>query len=307
MVAGRSIKWILIVCLFLASCRSFASEAPTPDSVIEATQPADTATPVPDYVNELRNSEYQLGASNTPRTVQLKDGRFEEGVAGSTDYVSVAVTDLVAAGDLNSDGVGEVAALISENYGGSGVFVFLAVYTEEGGKLLFQSSILVDDRPQLNKLSIADGQIFLDATIHGSNDPMCCPTLRSTRHYMLANNQLDMTDYVTYTTDGRPRTITIESPADGMQVFNSVQFKGEVAISPFENSLTYRIYDLGGVELAIGSIPVSADGTGGTGTFDNAISLGNILSGAVIRIELQDINADDGSLYAMDSVQLVVQ
>lgn len=116
-----------------------------------------------------------------------------------------------------------------------------------------------------------------------------------------------MVDYVTFTPDDRPRTITIESPANGSEVFKSVQIKGSVAIAPFENTLVYRIFDVGGVELAIGAITVSAPDLGAPGTFDENILLGNILSGAVIRMEVQDISAEDGSLFAMDSVELVVK
>jgi hypothetical protein len=49
--------------------------------------------------------------------------------------------------------------------------------------LHFLTSAIVDDRPQLNSISIEDNEVFLDATIHGPDEPMCCPTLRSTRHY----------------------------------------------------------------------------------------------------------------------------
>jgi hypothetical protein len=129
-----------------------------------------------------------------------------------------------------------------------------------------------------------------------------------TRHYQLvAPKQLDMTDYTTFTPAGEPRTITIESPENGTQVYRSVQVKGRVAVAPFENNLAYRIYDMGGVELASGSVHVSASELGGPGTFSSVISLGNILSGALIRFEIQDINVADGSLFAMDSVELVVK
>ena len=46
---------------------------------------------------------------------------------------------------------------------------------------------------------------------------------------------------------------------------------------------------------------------GGPGTFDAAVSVGNILSGATVRVQIQDVNAADGSLLAMDSVELVVK
>ena len=315
MVSRHPIISVMTICLLLASCRSFASTSPTPfdqtplepDPASEPTSLPDTPTPAPDYVTRIRNAEYQLGLTDGLRIVQLTDGKFEQGSPGGVDSISVTVTDFAARGDLNGDGFDEYAAMIAENYGGTGAFVFLVVFADVNGKLVFQTSILVDDRPLLKALSIADGEVFLDATTHSSDDPMCCPTLKTERHYRLVNNHLRMTDYVTFTPDDRPRTITIESPVNGTEVFRSVPIKGSVAIAPFENNLVYRIYDLGGVELAIGSISVSAADLGALGRFEQTILLGNILSGTVIRFEVQDVNAEDGSLFAMDSVELVVK
>ena len=304
--------FIILFAFFLFGCSS-ASPSPTPAPVTEATQtpvPSATASPtaVPDYVTKIRNAQYQLGATDALRVVQLADGKFEQGTTGGTDFISVNVTDFVASGDLNSDGVNEVAALIAENYGGSGVFTFLAIYSEVNGALVFQTAAYVDDRPGLNALAIENDEVFLEVVIHTTEDPFCCPTLRIARHYrLLINNQLDITDYTTFTPDGRPRTISIEKPVNGAETYSTVQFKGRVAIAPFENNLVYRIYDLGGVELAAGSIIVKAPELGGPGTFDSVITLGNILSGALIRVEIQDISAEDGSLLAMDSVELVVK
>jgi hypothetical protein len=307
MVSCRPVIWILTAGLLLASCRSFESDTPTPDSGIEETSIPETSTPAPDYVTRLRNAEYQLSFVDSLRIVQLTDGKFEQGAAGGADFVSVIMTDYTAKGDLDHDGRDEYAALVAENYGGTGVFVFLAVFSEINGKLVFQTSTWVDDRPQVSELSIDNGEIFLDVTTHKTDEPMCCPTFHSTRHYRLVNNQLDVIDYVTFTPDDRPRTISIESPVNGTDVFNSIQIKGNVAIAPFENNLVYRIFDVGGVELAVGSITVSTPDLGAPGTFDENILLGGILSGAVIRVEVQDISAEDGLLIAMDSVELVVK
>jgi hypothetical protein len=305
MVARYSLIFLLTI--FLVGCRP-ASPTPTAAPVVEATATVQTPTTVPDSRAQLiRNAQYQLGLPDSLQVVQLSDGRFEQGTAGSADFISVFLTDFVAVGDLDADGVDEIAALVSENYGGTGVFVFLAVYTSVNGTPTFFTSAIVDDRPQLNALSIENGEIFLDAVIHGADEPMCCPTLRTSRHYRLVNNQLDMTDYVTYTPDGRPRTITIESPVNGAEVFSSVQVRGSVAIAPFENNLTYSIKDVGGVELSRGAISVSAPDLGAPGTFEMMIPLGNILSNAVVILEVQDISAADGSLLAMDSVELVVK
>jgi hypothetical protein len=256
---------------------------------------------------EIRNGEYQLGATDALQVLQLTDGKFVQGTHGNDNYLAITMTDFAAVGDLNADGIDEAAVLVAENYGGTGTFVFLAVYAEVAGTLTFQTSSMVDDRPILNALSISGGEIFLDAVIHGPDEAMCCPTLRTARHYRFVDNLLEMVDYTTFTPAGDPRTISIASPADGEEVFTSVPIRGKVAVAPFENNLIYRIYDLGGVELAVGALPVTAPEAGAPGTFEALIPLGNILSGDVIRIEVQDVSAADGSLLAMDSVELVVK
>ena len=300
-------NFLFLLALFLYGC-SPASPSLAPASIIPTTQPTDAPTATPDYVSQIRNAEYQLGLPDSLRIVQLTNGKFEEGAPGGADFVSVTVTDFVARGDLNDDGVDEVVAMIAENFGGTGVFVFLAVYSDVNGELVHQTSSLIDDRPMLNALSIENGEIFLDAVTHRFEDPFCCPTLKTSRHFRFTEiSQLNMTDYTTFTPDQRPRTITIESPVNGTEVFSSIQVKGNVAIAPFENNLVYRIYDVGGVELSAGAITVTAADLGAPGTFDATILLGNILSGAVIRVEVQDVSAADGSLFAMDSVELVVK
>ncbi len=307
MTKWKTRRIVALTALLLFGC-SPASPSLTVVPASEILSPPDTPTAAPDYAAKIRNAQYQLGATDALRIVQLADGKFEQGAPGGADYLSVNLTDFAAAGDLNRDGVDEVAALVAENYGGTGVFTFLAVYADVNGTLTFQTSAYVDDRPGLNAFAIADGEIFLEALIHATDDPLCCPTKRIAKRYRWGiNNQLNATDYAAFTPDGRPRTITIEAPVNGASVTGSVQIKGSVAIAPFENNLVYRIYSIGDVELASGSIAVHATELGGPGEFDTIIALGNILSGATIRVEVQDVSAEDGSLLAMDSVELVVK
>jgi len=312
-MAPRS-SLIVFLLILLIGCRP-ATPPPTvidqtqsaPNAVNESTSSPATSTSMPEEVEEIRNAQYQLGATDAFQVVQLTEGKFEEGMPGSDNFMSILVSEFVAVGDLTGDGTDEAVALISENYGGTGVFVFLAVFSNVDGTWTFRSSTMVDDRPKLNALSIANNEIFLDAVIHGIDEPMCCPTLRTMRHYRFIDNQLDMIDYATFTPNGQPRTITIESPTDGSDVFTSIPVNGKVAIAPFENNLVYRIYDVSGIELSAGAIAVSAPDLGAPGTFDAIIPLGNVLSGATIRFEVQDLSAADGSLLAMDSVELVVK
>jgi len=304
-VAAR-FSLILLLGLLLLGCRP-ATPPPTAAPTIEATATSAVVPTPAEAAASIQDAEYQLGIPDSLRVVQLTDGAFEQGTPGGEDYISVQVTGLAASGDLDGDGSQETAVLVSENYGGTGVFVFLAVYSNTARTPAFLTSAIVDDRPQLNALSIENGEVFLDATIHGPDEPMCCPTRRTLRHYRLINNQLDMTDFTTFTPDGRPRTIIIEAPANGAEVFSTVRIRGSVEVAPFENNLTYSLKDVGGVELARGAILVDASEPGAFGTFEAEISLGNILSSAVVILEVQDLSAEDDSLLAMDSVELVVK
>ncbi len=310
---SKLLAGFLILALFLTGC-SFSMSVMTPASptgtavpAASAIPPTDAPTSAPEYAAQVRNAKYQLGLPDSLQVVQLTDGEYSSGTPGGAELTVVTMTDFMARGDLNGDGVDEIAVAVAENYGGSGVFVFIAVYSMTSGEPVFQTSTLVDDRPAINALSIENGEIFLDAITHDSEDPFCCPTLRNERHYQLIDDQLQMSDYVTFTPDGRPRTITIDSPLNGGEAFSSVQVKGSFAISPFENTFAYRIYDVGGVELSAGSFTVTVTDLGAPGTFDTMINIGGLLSGSVVRLEIQDISAKDGSLLAMDSVELVVK
>lgn len=311
---GRTL--FLIGILFLGACSPLQTSTadqnpPETATVTPASSTSQSSTPTPETpgisVDKVRNSEYQLGFPNQPRSVQLTGGQYQEGAVGSTDYVSVGVTDFIALGDLNGDGENEAVAAVTEDYGSSGTFVFLAVYQYVNDKAQFLTSIFLDDRPMINTLTIEDGKIFVDAVIHGPNDPMCCPTLGTSRHYILNGVNLILTDYSTLTPTGEPHTITIEAPVNGIQVSGIVRLMGDITIAPFENNLVYHVYDLGGVELSAGPITVRSDNPGAPGTFEKAVDLGNILTNTTIRITVEDRSVADGSLYAMDSVFLQVK
>jgi hypothetical protein len=268
-------------------------------------------TPLPDIPGispeQIRNSEYQLGFLDQIRTVPLQDGQYEEGNPGGTDFVSVFVTDFIARGDLNGDGENEAVAIVAENYGGSGTFVFLAVYQYLNDEAVFLTSIFLDDRPLINDLAVENGEIFVDATVHNADDPMCCPTLKTTRHYLLNGINLILTDFSSQTPAGELRQITIEAPVDTAQVSGIIRLLGNITVAPFENNLVYRVYDLGGVELSAGPIPVETSAPGTPGEFEKAVDLGNILTNTTVRVAVEDRSAADDSLLAMDSIFLQVR
>jgi hypothetical protein len=308
--------FLIIGMLFLGACSALQTPtadqtAPAPDSGSPASPIPVRPTPLPDIPGispeQIRNSEYQLGFLDQIRTVPLQDGQYEEGNPGGTDFVSVFVTDFIVRGDLNGDGENEGVAIVAENYGGSGTFVFLVVYQYLNDEALFLTSIFLDDRPLINDLAVEDGEIFVDATVHNADDPMCCPTLKTTRHYLLNGVNLVLTDFSSQTPSGELRQITIEAPVDTAQVSGIIRLLGNITIAPFENNLVYRVYDLGGVELSAGPIPVETTAPGAPGEFEKAVDLGNILTNTTVRVAVEDRSAADDSLLAMDSIFLQVR
>jgi hypothetical protein len=86
-----------------------------------------------------------------------------------------------------------------------------------------------------------------------------------------------------------------------------VQVSGTVSIAPFENNLSYIIYDQAGSQLAAGPVAVTAPDLGAPGTFNETIALNDIPAGTTVYLEVQDVSAADGSLLALDAVKLLVK
>jgi hypothetical protein len=133
---------------------------------------------------------------------------------------------------------------------------------------------------------------------------MCCPTLPTRRHYELHEGHLVQRDFATQAESGAWRTITITSPEDGMNGGASIKVQGTVTIAPFENTLSYRLVDAAGNELGAGPLSVSAAEMGGPGTFEVEVPLGVVPSGTTVWVEIRDLSAADGSVLAMDSVEV---
>lgn len=303
-------KFFLILTLATFACGlPTASDSPPTVPVQEATlAPTEIPTTPQLTADQLNNAQYQLGVQEQHTVIQLTDGQFQQGTDATTlDFAYIKLTEYISIGDLTGDGIDEVAAIFFENYGGTGQFGFLAIYSNVNGLPVFLNSTLIDDRPMINSLSIENGEVFLDAIIHGFEDGGCCPTLPSTRRYVLVNNQLRMVNYTTATPDGTKRIIEITSPINETEVTGSVQVSGNVTIAPFENNLSYFIYDEAGNQYAAGPVAVTAPDLGAPGTFNETFTLEGIPAGTTIYLELQDISAADGSWLAMDAVKLIVK
>ncbi|MCZ2127097.1 MAG: hypothetical protein LC099_04900 [Anaerolineales bacterium] len=292
--------------IFILACGTLAP-APTdsPTALPPTVEP--TSAPPQLSLDQIKNAQYKLSGRDDHAIVQLTDGVYQNGEVGAADFARVFLTENVVLGDLNGDGANEAAAVVFENFGGSGSFGYVVVYGLSNGQPIFITSELIDDRPQINSMAIENGEIFLDATTHGANDPMCCPTLQTTRRYALVNHQLRIVHYATNTPDGKKREIEITSPSEGAEANASVQVDGNVSVAPFENNLSYFIYGADNQQYASGPIMVQAPDFGAPGTFSQNISLEGIPSGTTVYLEVQDISAADGSWLAMSAVKLQIK
>ena len=271
---------------------------------LTAPPPPPTAVPALS-TSLLRNSKLQFtSADGTLRTAAFQDGTFQQGTdPAQPGYVQMLMGEKIAFGDLNSDGVEDAAITIVENFGGSGSFVSLLAITNQNGIPTAAASTIVDDRPMLEELSIQNGKIYLAATIHGIQDPMCCPTLQTKRFYALAANNLVMLKFSSRLPEGTERAIQIDSPVHGDGFSQPFVIKGSVSVSPFENSLACIIHPEGSLEeIEKSAINVNAEEIGGPGTFELLIDPAKINLKGNIRIEIADFSLADGTYIASNSV-----
>jgi hypothetical protein len=291
-----------------SACSALSAFSLTPTPTPYA-YPTDAATPVPPLTEvQLQNAAYTLtGFDNASHAYTLVDGKLQRGDNVSvSDYADIRLLDMVAFGDLTGDGDSDAAVLLAQNYGGSGVFVSLNAVLNRDGQPVHAASTMIDDRPQINKVQIRNGEIFLDAVVHSVNDPACCPTFEVTRGYKLIGISLAMVHATSKTPAEQERAITIESLLDDMDVRGALVVSGRVTIAPFENTLSFRVYNAQGNELSAGPILVAAPDFGAPGTFNATLDLSNFPPGR-IRIEVSDLSAADGSVLALDSVEVVVR
>ncbi len=291
---------LLFVLIAATACRLLGSGSPTP---VSPTTAAAVPTVASLTASRLKNGTYKL--PQLGETVTLVNGKFDRETSG-TDIVHAALLDPIAFGDLNGDGVEDAAILLSENGGGTGTWISVVAVLNQGGTPMQSANHLIDDRAQIRGMTVQNGRIVVDAIIHGVQDPMCCPNFPVGETLQLRNNSLILTHF-TSASGGSLREILLTSPAAGATVSGSMPVAGSVAVSPFENTLNASVFDMGGNKLSSGPIMVTSDGMGGPGTFASAIDVSAIPAGTAIRVEVSDLSAADGSILAMDSVDVIVK
>lgn len=159
-------------------------DKPATDTAAEA--PAEDIAPL--TIEALGNIEYDY----VDGKATLVDGVYEEKPApdSATFIVQLTLHETSAMGDLNGDGTDDAAVILVNSPGGSGVFEYLAVVLNAGGTPVNVATTLLGDRVRIDGMAIAAGQITLDVTTHGPDDPLCCPSQAATWVYALEGDAL---------------------------------------------------------------------------------------------------------------------
>jgi hypothetical protein len=147
-------------------------------------------------LDKLKNYEYRLKIveevlPESKGFFQLKDGVYEYIYPDSAVGIYAAYQQSVS-GDLNGDGLEDAVVLMAINTGGTGVFLHMVVFLNQGGDLEQAAELLVEDRTIIDALKIDDGVIYMQRVSHRPEDAMCCPSEVVDEVYVLEGNQLKL-------------------------------------------------------------------------------------------------------------------
>jgi hypothetical protein len=303
------IAMTVIMSLAVASC---ATQTPTPAPATGTSLPEPTTPVIADLtLEQVKNAEYTLDLGESIPSFTLVDGTYQSGTDTSAPgYFQATLSDKVAFGDLNGDGLGDAAVSIGINMGGTGVFEYVVAMLNQDGQPVQAGYYYVDDRARIDAMAIRDLRIVVDAMVHGPNDPMCCPTLavQASLQLPLDNGPLLWLAHQTSEiVPGAFREITITSPEPGSEVDTSCTIAGDVTIAPFENTLVYHAYDVHKGELAVGPLMVDAPDMGAPGTFELNLDLSSVDYSGPIFVTISELSMADGAILALDSITLILK
>lgn len=128
-----------------------------------------------------------------PDPIALIDGEYEGEPFMEDSPIRPRVhliTELMPTGDLTGDGVDEVLALMEENSGGTGHFLYIVPFSLIDGEMVQLGHALVGDRVKIRSVGIEGGRIVARMIQAGPEDGACCPTEKAKRVWTLLDDRL---------------------------------------------------------------------------------------------------------------------
>jgi hypothetical protein len=99
--------------------------------------------------------------------------------------------DTMFLSEKKEDGKYDVATIVSFNSGGTGWFKYLVLLNgAPDTELSYVANYGLGDRVKVHAISFPGGKMILDMTVHGPNDGLCCPSVRTTKTFTLQGTEL---------------------------------------------------------------------------------------------------------------------
>jgi hypothetical protein len=136
-------------------------------------------------IEKLENAEYNLRYGK----VKLTDGICPNGGEGLDSYV-IELSDKIAFGDLNGDGVDDAAAIFRSDGVGRRVWAELVAIVNDNGTPRQAAVKMLGLNEGVESILIRSGQIVIELGRYAPNDARCCPSLRVTQKYKLDGENL---------------------------------------------------------------------------------------------------------------------
>ncbi len=156
------------------------------------TEHFDWEAPAALTLEQLKNAEYESEWPTSGKAT-LTDGRyFEAYEPGSASGVTLTLSEQLALGDLNGDGMDDAVVILYASGSGSGTFRYLTAVLNERGQPRHVASVFLGDRVRIEALDILYGRIIVQMIAHGPDDGLCCPTQEVTRAFQLAGDTLEV-------------------------------------------------------------------------------------------------------------------
>ena len=138
-----------------------------------------------------------FGATLSADTLQYKDERLINSYisrqAGQAHGVAATDSKTIVLGDLNNDGVPDIAVLYSvEHTETTNYEIYLAVFVRSKTGLRPVANEAVGGKwyRAIGDMAVRRNTIELETTDYGDDDPRCCPTIKGKTRYVLVGSTL---------------------------------------------------------------------------------------------------------------------
>lgn len=195
-----------------------ATPFPTPTAFPTTTPTALPPTPtllptaIPSLsLDALKNAEYAIEGPASGKA-KLVNGSYQEKIPNSSAQINVAFNEVLSVGDLNGDGVADVAIILTINSGGTGTFYNLYGVLNDKGAPKPTAPEVLGDRIKLKSLTIQGGEISVNFLTQGPKDALANPTLDATRKFKPQDGALVSTTPVTPTATRTATKVAVATP-----------------------------------------------------------------------------------------------